>query len=196
MTRTDEPPTIAAVVGAACRSLRGERRTAEVARAAQLAGLTRWTTGRVAELERGAVTPTLATLYGLTQAFSDLLERPVTLTELLPGDGPVSLGHEHVAELASIRAALSGEPIQPRQPEALSASEAVRRSFLDVDYRVAAELELDPDQAAEVMAGLWGRSFTDERDRRAGPGVTKQKRARVGMQAKAELREAVSDGEN
>lgn len=196
MTQSAEPPTTGAVVGAACRSLRGECRTAEVARAAQHAGLTRWTTGRIAELERGAVTPTLATLYGLTQTFADLLGRPVKLTELLPGDGPVSLGHDYVVELASIRKALSDQPIQPRQPEALSASEAVRRSFLDVDYRVAAELGLEPDRAAHVMAALWGRSFTDERDRRAGPGVTKQKRGVVGQQVKAELREAVSGGQN
>lgn len=196
MTQPAEPPTTGVVVGAACRTLRGERRTAEVARAAQLAGLTRWTTGRVAELERGAVTPTLATLYGLAQTFADLLGRPVTLTELLPGDGPVSLGHDYVVELVDVRNALSGKQIQPRQPEEVSATEAVRRSFLDVDYRVAAELGLEPERAAHVMAELWGRSFTDERDRRAGPGVTKQKRGVVGQQVKAELREAVSDGSN
>ncbi len=72
----------------------------------------------------------------------------------------------------------------------------MRRSFLDVDYRAAAELGLEPDRAAAAMAKLWGRSFTDERDRRAGPGVTKQKRGRVGLAVKAELREAVSDGQN
>ena len=154
--RTDDVPTISAVMGAACRSLRGERRISEMARAAQLAGLTRWTTGRVGDLERGDVIPTLATLYGLAQAFADLLGRPVKLTELLPGDGAVMLAPGHVAELADIRNALSGKRIAPQQLDADSTAEAVRRSFLDVDYRVAAELGLDPDRAAAAMADLWG----------------------------------------
>ena len=118
------------------------------------------------------------------------------LTELLPGDGPVTLGADHVAELVDMRNALSGKRIAPQQLDEGSTAEAVRRSFLDVDYRVAAELGLAPDRAAAAMAKLWGRSFVDERDERAGLGVTKQKRGRVGLAVKAELREAVSDGEN
>jgi hypothetical protein len=46
------------------------------------------------------------------------------------------------------------------------------------------------------MQALWGRSFTDERDHRAGPDANPEKRGRVSRDLKSELHEAVNDGDD
>ncbi|MDT5370849.1 MAG: hypothetical protein QOC62_5280 [Mycobacterium sp.] len=66
--------------------------------------------------------------------------------------------------------------------------------MLEADYRMAKSLGLDRDRAAFVMSRLWGRSFTAERDRRAGPDANPQKRGRIARELKAQLQEAINCG--
>lgn len=109
----DAPPTIAEILGRTARALRGDRKLELVAYAAKSAGLN-WGTGRIADLEGGRVSPTVPTLFALCQAFGALLDRPLSLAELFDGDGPVRLtGTDVTVELAELRAALSGETVNP-----------------------------------------------------------------------------------
>jgi len=44
---------------------------------------------------------------------------------------------------------------------------------------------------ANISASLWGRTFSQERDRRAGEGANAQKRWQVTRQMRAELEAAI-----
>ncbi len=66
--------------------------------------------------------------------------------------------------------------------------------MLEADYRMAKSLGLDLDRAAAEMGALWGKSFTAERDRRAGCDANPQKRGRISRELKAELQEAINRG--
>jgi transcriptional regulator with XRE-family HTH domain len=235
---TDEqaaPPTVAEVLGGTARALRGDRTLEVVAYAAKSAGLN-WGTGRIADLEAGRVSPTLPTLFALAKAFGVLLDRPVTLAELFAGDGRVRLTADATAvteELGELRAALSGQPVDPdlarasaviefgafhligKQQAAAFADRGIeppdfvtqrvrehpfaqklKQSMLEADHRMARSLGLDDDEAAMQMGALWGRSFTAERDRRAGPDANPQKRGRISRELKAELREEINRGDD
>ena len=234
-------PTVAKVLGNTAIALRGERKVELVARAAKSAGLN-WGTGRIADLEAGRVSPTLPTLFLLCVAFSDLLDRPMTLADLFAGDGLVALNATSTADLGELRAVLGGQavgdamPVGPslddlitevgtdlsddqksemvadirrdlrHDPHGLKSmlihprAQKVRASFLEADYRMIQSLRLDIPgdpggftRAAVVMEKLWGRSFSDERDRRGGPGSNAQKRGRISRELKAELQEALAD---
>ena len=127
-------------------------------------------------------------------AFSELLSRPVTLAELFAGDGDVSINADTSIKLADLRAALEGQPVSPpRRQKSSTVAEVgkTRASFLEADTRIAGSLGLDAYRAAELMTELWGRSFSDERDRRGGPGANAQKRGRISRDLKQELQEAV-----
>jgi hypothetical protein len=44
------------------------------------------------------------------------------------------------------------------------------------------------------MAALWRRTFTAERDNRAGPDANAQRRGQISRQLKADLQEVINDG--
>ena len=69
-----------------------------------------------ADLEAGRVSRRRSpTLFMLCEAFSDLLDRSVTLAELFAGDGMVALTADaaFAVKLADLRAALAGRPLDP-----------------------------------------------------------------------------------
>lgn len=70
----------------------------------------------------------------------------------------------------------------------------VERSMLEADYRMAQSLGITAELAAIEMESLWGRSFTAERDHRAGPNDSPQKRGRISRDLKAELQKAIDHG--
>jgi hypothetical protein len=106
-----EAPTVSEVLGQSARQLRGKHTAELVAYAAKSAGLN-WGSGRIADLEARRVSPTLPTLFALCQAFGALLDRPIVLADLFVGDGHVRLtGTALTVELAELRAALSGQPV-------------------------------------------------------------------------------------
>jgi hypothetical protein len=209
------PPTVAELLGRRAQQLRGDRKVELVARAARLAGLN-WGTGRIADLEAGRVSPTLPTLIALCWAFTDLLKRPVSLADLFPDDGNVTLMPGVVVPARLLRKALEGHLADPPAAVSLARSgfpiagldvppsdvragkrlKTVERSMLEADYRMAHSIGISPEMAAVEMAALWGRSFTAERDRRAGPDANPQKRGRISRDLKAELREAINRGDD
>lgn len=215
MSDNSPAPTVAEVLGRTAQELRGDRKVELVARAARLAGLN-WGTGRIADLEAGRVSPTLPTLIALCWAFSDLLERPVSLAELFAGEGTVTLMPGVTVPVRLLRGALQGQladrPVvlqlaqsadkRRRAAEGLPTREILRnprvqkveRSMLEADYRMAHSVGLGVERAAAVMEALWGRSFTAERDHRAGPDANPQKRGRISRELKAELQEAINRG--
>ncbi len=193
-----EPPTVAAVLGRTARALRGDRKAELVARAAKLAGLN-WGTGRIADLEAGRVSPTLPTLIALCWAFKDLLGRQVELADLFVGGGNVTLAPGVVVPLEVLRAALDGRGLADPPAGLLPVrliSDAVERSLLEADYRMASSVGIAPELAASAMLALWGRSFTAERDRRGGPDANPQKRGRISRELKAELQEWINRGDD
>jgi hypothetical protein len=215
-----EPPTVATVLGQTARTLRGDRKAELVARAARLAGLN-WGTGRIADLEAGRVSPTLPTLIALCWAFRDLLGRPVELPDLFVGEGNMTLAPGVIVPIALLRKALDGKLADP--PAALSLARSgfpisglklkpsdvqgdklrrnsktqrVERSMLEADYRMAHSVGIAAERAAAQMQARWGRSFTDERDHRAGPDANPQKRGRISRELKAELQESIDRGDD
>jgi hypothetical protein len=69
-----------------------------------------------------------------------------------------------------------------------------QRSGLTED-RIAQRLRVSRDRLAATSFRLWdGRTFGEERDRRAGPDANPQKRGRVTRELRAELEKALADG--
>lgn len=181
------------------RALRGEHKTADMTRAARLAGLDNWTTGHLANLEAGRASATLPMLFALSGALASLLGRPVALTELLAGNGGerVAIGDNRTVTLAELRASMTGQAVgSPVKPRGRDRVTTVRMSMVDADTRAARDLGLTDERAASCMAALWGRTLSAERDRRAGPDANAQKRGRIARDLKTELREAITDGAN
>lgn len=93
---------------------------------------------------------------------------------------------------AAVRRGLDGGNDLPRHPTV----QRVARSLLEADYRMAQSVGVPVELVAEKMAALWGRSFSEERDHRAGPDANPQKRGRIARELKAELREAINRGDD
>jgi hypothetical protein len=58
----------------------------------------------------------------------------------------------------------------------------------------AVHLGVDQVLGAAAMAALWRRTFTAERDNRAGPDANAQRRGQISHQLKADLQEVINDG--
>jgi hypothetical protein len=80
--------------------------------------------------------------------------------------------------------------ISSAQAESIAAGVAVavlRRSGLAED-RLAQRLGVNPDELALMSSQLWaGRTFSEERDLRAGPEANAQKRGQVSRTLQADL---------
>jgi hypothetical protein len=115
-----------------------------------------------------------------------------------------------------VRAALEGKPVRPVR---LTASWQVVRvddgdlpdwareidpklrarvlgDFVESDERMCKRIGVEPDIGAAAMANRWRRTFTAERDRRAGPDANAQRRGQISRQLQAELQKALSDGDD
>ena len=81
--------SVAEVIGDGAQAFRldAEVTLEQMARAAQRYGLP-WTSGRVGDFEAGRTAPTLPTLLAATAALGDVIGRPVSLAELVTGEGP------------------------------------------------------------------------------------------------------------
>lgn len=190
---TDTPPHIDAAIGATVRALREDEGRGwtqdDLAREMRRLGF-RWTRSVVAALERGGKRVTAADLIGLAIAFD------VPLAGLVPaGREAVALGEGSSINGRGLRKLLAGshpnaltlrEHIMPeRAPDGLwEQAEAAlaawniptdRRGFEallveaegELEQRIAARLENQPMIVAAAARALWGRSATDERERRA-----------------------------
>lgn len=143
------------------------------------------------------------------------------LRDMLAGQ-PVDYGpHQILSRLVFAGATAAAEQFDVAAGEAFSAAgvempdlvrrtglhqhpvpQIVRQNLLEADYRMLRSLglKLDEDgvldEAVRAMADRWGRSFTAERDRRAGPDANAQKRGRISRELKAELQEAINRGDD
>ncbi|MET8795363.1 helix-turn-helix transcriptional regulator [Nocardia sp. NPDC004568] len=211
-------PTIAEIVGRNARELRGDLRTDDVAAAARMVGL-KWSPGRISELERGKVSPTLPTLILLAQSFTELLGRPVSIAEdLLAGDDHIRIGGDLVITADAVREFASGHPVDLRSgdmPDVMasmveamgSVTDMARRSgaasigairkashATQAESRVARDLGITVEELFDASLRLWGKSFSEQRDALAGDGANAQKRGRIARVLKDEIRQAISNG--
>lgn len=100
--------------------------------------------------------------------------------------------HKRVLESALSRAAVDGY-FDPNL-SSTELAETRQRSGADED-EIAQQLSISGDRLAAASFRLWeGRTFSEERDRRAGPDANQQKRGRVSRELRAELEKALANG--
>lgn len=218
-----DPPTLAAVVGRNARILRGEVPGDRLASAARNHGLN-WGTGRIADLEAGRVSPTLPTLIAVALALGDVRGAPIALADLLAHDGFVSVTGDLILTGNALVRYVSGDDVQIQMrdyPGGLDEVARLRENIASVlrplhplaekvDPMLAAGISRRAGEAEEraakalgvhlhdvivASAYLWGRTLSDERDRRAGDEASAQKRGRITRQLYDELKAAL-DGES
>ena len=154
----------------------------------------KWSAGRVSDFEAGRVEITLATLVTVAQVLANVTDEPVELADLLEIEGGVDILGRTVFDVASM---LRGVPVQPADEQRSTPTEVARRNgyrTLDVaaaalevpkakvvtlllaqenaglvDRRAARALGMSLAELTRQSVLLWGRGFSAERDRRAGP---------------------------
>ena len=218
-----DPRPLAVIVGENVRKLRTAGGHSGEALARELPELfqVRWTTGRISELENGRVSPTAPTLFMVSQALTQLLSRPVAVAELFADDGFAEVGQVgirttrvadafdgQVVELANsdglmgaardhhakMSADLASIPTAGKQP--LELLMQIEKDSGEAEDRAANALGLRPLHLAALSAALWGRTYSQERNQRAGAEASPQKRGRIGRELRAELKEAASNGDD
>lgn len=73
--------------------------------------------------------------------------------------------------------------------------ETLQRSGL-TEQRLAQRLGISGDHLATLSSRLWKKTFSEERDRRAGPDANRQKRGQASRALQRELKKAITDGDN
>jgi transcriptional regulator with XRE-family HTH domain len=217
--------SVAKVIGEGARALRLDAGVTleQMARAARIYGLS-WTSGRVGDFESGNVAASVPTLVAAAAALGEAIGRPVSLAELVTGEGQVNINDKLSFDKSALRAALSGETVSaPAIPDLLPAEEVhelasllssqtnfhwsdrlravhpdlrrdVLRDFNESDARMCKNIGVDQVLGATAMAALWRRTFTAERDNRAGPDANAQRRGQISRQLKADLQEVINGG--
>jgi transcriptional regulator with XRE-family HTH domain len=209
---TDQPESLAVVVGRNCKRIRSAIGVTqdELAERARLVGL-RWTASAVGDFEAGRSAPSFATVLAVGMALQIALEDTaeqrnetpqwgVTLADLLEGDGSVALTDRMAVPTRLLAAACRGQIFAFADPR------STREFFADAgkviplggltEHRLAKRLGMSTFVLASLSAELWQHTFSEERDRRAGPDANQQKRGRVSRELRAELEEALADGDD
>ena len=160
----------------------------------------KWSHSRVAAFERGDVSPTLPTILVVCAALARLAGHDVTLADLTASDDPVQITDGLAADASAVSAVLGGASaaaIAPPDPFARPQDSAEDRRVAYGSGRaerdLARSLGADPRIVAMASADLWGRSYSDERDVRAGADASPQARGRVSRTLKAELAEKLGE---
>ncbi|MCX4908065.1 helix-turn-helix domain-containing protein [Streptomyces sp. NBC_00878] len=211
--RREEPvPSVGKVVGENLRRLRKRRRWTQEALATQLAtvGLN-WKRAQIADLESGRrETVDLGTLVVLAFVFG----APVHW--LLEGESNVLLtpradmpAHGAVMSREQLRAAIAGEE---NYTVTIEGSDSVKAKWdhwrheereipVKLDKELARQLDVDVVRIVSAADGLWGRSLTEERERRVaelGDLPISERQARQGhitRELKSALTKWVLEGE-
>lgn len=218
----DEPSTpLAKLIGGNCKRIRsdiGGVTQDDLARYARAAGL-RWTASTVGDFEAGRSAPTFATVLAVTRALQSALQaaaKPrselpdaggVTLADLVAGEGFVALNDNFDVLAARLVEVCRGEiftlgkgnwryPFRPMGAgEVTALVETLQRSGLS-EQRLAQRLGITGDHLAVLSSRLWKKTFSEERDHRAGPEANRQKRGQVSRALQRELEKAITDGNN
>jgi hypothetical protein len=199
---------MAEIAGANARALRLEAAATleNFARAVTSYGLP-WSTGRVGDFESGRAAPSLATLFAVTAALSDVIGRPVRQAELFAGEGEVAINDRLTVPLSVLRAALTGGPVHFVEPVHFAGTGtltagvvAVQGTLRESDMRMCKSIGVDLGIGVAAMVKLWGRPFSAERDHRAEPGANAQRKGQISRALKTELRaelqKVANDGDN
>lgn len=179
----DERPSLAAAIGQRVHELRtGYGLTQdEVARGCQQAGAADWKANRIGLIEAGAAAPTLTNLLTVALGLAMACGQVVRLADLLPEQGTAPIGRDFTVGYPQLRAVLSGGPVNPLlmfrplpKPERMP-------GWGSADDKAVEELGQEPWHVLAAAESLWGKGATvsTERDRRAGPDATPQKRGRI-----------------
>lgn len=202
------PPTVGAVVGANLRELRKAKRWTQDAAADRVAGAgLGWKRTHIADLESGRrETVDLGTLVILGSVFD------VPLQELLAGDGDVLLTprtdfptHTTTSTREQLRAWLSGSRyslLVSGEAEVKAALEDLRREVpVQADSVLAKRLNMPLMDVVNAARGLWGRSLTEERDRRVAElgdlsiGERQARQGHITRELNTELTKWIDEGE-
>lgn len=199
--------SLSEVVGKNSRAIRVAGRVTLESLAAEARGVgLKWSTARVVDLERGKLSPTLPMLLALAYALGRATGEPVRLADLVRHGGPVEINDKLTTTGDSLEAVLAGEPVLLWSRTQSAVTEAVKsypdsvqtvqeayvwESYGLGDERAARKLGLNKESMVQVSAALWGRNLSDERDERAGPGASAQKRGQVTRALLEELRSVV-----
>lgn len=192
----------------------------QVSIAARQRGLN-WSQSRIADLEAGRVAAAvnIDSLVPFCLALRDAGCQKASIGQLLYStpsiqlnDSVVLYDKELVALLggASIedvlvrkRAEQERQPFTTMRPEEWNiaaafpvefvAAQKVHRSSGATEDRMRRSLGISSSLLETITASLWGCTFSQERDRRAGEGASAQKRGQVTRQMRAEIEKAVED---
>jgi hypothetical protein len=164
------PVNLRTIIGANLRELRGDKTQEQLAQSVSFFGL-RWTRATIAALETGR--RDLSKIEELVLA--TVLGRP--LTELYDSHGKdvqlqLTTRFAWAMPADSWSKLIRGEPV---------AGANAQRTFTEAEQKAAAKLGIKPASVSLLAGELWGRSLTEERDRRlAESGVGGDKRAHAG----------------
>lgn len=220
----DDTAPLALVVGRNCKRLRKQIGITqdELARYARDNGL-RWRASVVGDFEAGRSAPTFATVLAVSLALEKAAQDArvrgakssvtITLDELVSFEGSIQI-NEDLALPSHLVAAVcrgkswpvyvdgtdwSADSLRFQQDlmgeSALTPSERVMvRSGLTED-RIARQLGIDRRRLADISYLLWQKTFSEERDLRAGSDANPQKKGRVSREMSAELERELSSGD-
>lgn len=196
----------------------------QVSTAAKRRGL-KWSESRVADFEAGRIAPSLTTLLAVCLALNDagcteaklplfvkyggntikindtlelldtdieklLLGKPVTRSEPrepTPGDTTSMLGWK--------RTPFERKVMHHHEASIVTAARNAKMAGA-TEERIRKSLRISPLLLAHLSAALWDRSFSEERDHRAGAGASAQKRGRVSRGMQAELESAIEEAQH
>jgi len=192
---------LAKVVGANCKRLRP-------AICITQDGLAQY--ARSLGFEAGRSAPTLATVlivgdalaWAAAQARFDidigLSDQPpppdeVTLADLLDGgSGFIVLSDEHTVRAADLVAVARGRGFESWD----GATEPLTRQPGMTEKRIAKNLNVSDLDFAETSFLLWGKTFSEERDSRAGVDANQQRKGRISREMRAEIEKALTNGDD
>lgn len=210
---------LAYVIGANAHELRlGAGLTLDqVSRAARARGL-KWSESRVADFEAGRVaSPSINTLLAFVLALDDAGCEEATLPALMTYVSPIQINDSlqlfdsdivKLLEGKRVKRALAASDIAPerlpwkRSPRDRKITHAIEMTDIGgcarilkaqgaTEERMSKNLNVAPSTLAHLTTALWKRTFSDERDRRAGEGANAQKRGQISRTMQAELRAAI-----
>jgi len=197
-----------AAIGANVRRLRGDASMAELAVIASKYGEI-WDAGSIGKIEAGKYKATIQLLGILSMSLSELNQRNIRISELLQSNRAVSInklvvalpgelldfladrskfvGHTVVAPSTEFERAVEVEFRDHPEPIELEPASRVYQALTHGDRRIARELSMSSEAFAVWCSLVWERPFTVERDERAGPDASAQKRGRISRELKQEL---------
>jgi len=208
---------LAEVVGANCERLRTAIGVTQddLAKYARALGL-RWKASSVGDFEAGRSAPKFSTVVAvaiaLQLALADASERSgndsdlpdaIWLADLVTFDGKVFLTDQFSVFGRFLADACRGYPMELNELEvgptvmgramvADAVATLIRQSGL-TEQRQAKRMGIQPSDLAALSLMLWQKTFTRERDLRAGPDANAQKRGQITRAMRVELADKLAE---